>query len=475
MVSGRIVYRKIKNKIEELEKQNEGYSKKIYAHEEKISSLTEEREEIYLRLAQTYLPQLDAESVESTLKEVQGEVKRIFQEKRNRRKNLETLIGSCMEERSLLKEKLETITEQLEDKVKEREGTKKRVYNELKDNKEYSEFKDYAVIVDKKLSKNKKVYKEFKTDVEKKLKTYKENNLFAYLLNKGFDTENYEGNFITKRLDSLIAGLVNYTKAKQNYDFLTLTPVDMKEEVDGIEKELKDTIKKMQRIESKVAEDHELPKILEQGTKLGKTRESILADITQKDAEQDEYNNERKRLDSIRGEYHKEALNKLKTFLKGRDISELKARVHRTESEEDDNLVNKLEKIDQDIKEEKENIKRFKTEQSDLSKKLTNLNKTETSYRKRDWDSGRSYFNGNLDIDALLVGYLMGKFSSDDLDKEIKDNHHFSHDDASYSSSSYSSGSRDNDSYHSSDSSSDSSFSSGGGFGGGGFSTGGGF
>lgn len=80
MVSGSEVLNEITKRRNKAKQENDGYSAEIKALEGKIDEVIQEREDLYLKLAQTYLPALDAESLADTLSEVRVRVQELFQE-----------------------------------------------------------------------------------------------------------------------------------------------------------------------------------------------------------------------------------------------------------------------------------------------------------------------------------------------------------------------------------------------------------
>src|SRR3990170_75844 len=97
MTSGSSVYDEISSKISELESKVNTLNRNIYDSENDIDQLTNERERCYIKLAEVYLPDLDAQSVKQTLKEVQRDVEKIFQQKQERRKELDNLMQQSAE------------------------------------------------------------------------------------------------------------------------------------------------------------------------------------------------------------------------------------------------------------------------------------------------------------------------------------------------------------------------------------------
>ena len=136
-LTGQFVHERIKNTVAGLELQHDNFNSEIYSYEGKINALAEERETRYSTLATVYLPEMDARSIEATLKEVQATVQGIFLQKQNRRKRLDELLGTARNERALLEEKLDMVTENLNTKVAEREALEKTIAEELYENPDY--------------------------------------------------------------------------------------------------------------------------------------------------------------------------------------------------------------------------------------------------------------------------------------------------------------------------------------------------
>ena len=136
-ISGQDIHRKIKTKIKEVEGQYNDYSKDLELAESNITKLVNEREQTYISLAITYLPQMDADSVRNTLSEMQSEVERIYKEKQKRRKTLDQLILDTRNSTENLKDKLEEVDDVLNKKAQERDETLKIINEDLSNNDFY--------------------------------------------------------------------------------------------------------------------------------------------------------------------------------------------------------------------------------------------------------------------------------------------------------------------------------------------------
>src|SRR3989338_2243130 len=90
--SGYSVQGKIRSKIKEIEEKHEVLAAIVNDTEKNIEDYVKEREDIYTKLSVVYLPEMTAQAVNNTLKEAQAEVRKIFQEKQEKRTQLETRI-----------------------------------------------------------------------------------------------------------------------------------------------------------------------------------------------------------------------------------------------------------------------------------------------------------------------------------------------------------------------------------------------
>lgn len=473
-ISGSTVHKKIKEKVREVESQSEDLASQLYQVEQNITTLTAEREGCYSSLAAHYLPELDAQAVQTTLREVRGEVERVFKEKQERRSALEKLMKENRDRNHKLEDEVDGLTTQIEQQAQERDKTVGLISGDLQKNTDYTQRDEEAKKAEVRLQQYKRRVEEVEGEARKKLPAFEQNKIFNYLLKAGYGTSQYRRNGIRKRLDSWVAEKVAFGENKKCYDFLKSMPEMMKQEVARRQEELDKVVAEMEAIESEVEKQHGLPKIVAKAEKLMTQRQSLI----EKDKTQDEqyatYTREREEIDSKKDPYHVQAVQQIKSFLKSEQITDLRARAKQTKGTEDDRLVDRINSIDAEIRELKDKAKYVRTERDALSTRLDELRGIEKRFRSRDYEGSYSTFSNGFDINTLLVGYMLGKITSSDLNKQIDSSQH-TRTPSYHSSSDYSSSHR---SGHSSSSGFGGfgSFSSGGGFGGGGgFSSGSGF
>ncbi len=488
-ISGYSVQEKIRSKIKEIEEKHEVLAAIVSDTEKNIDDYVTEREDIYTKLSVTYLPEMTAQAVNNTLKEAQAEVRKIFQEKQEKRTQLETMMGDLKGNKKTLEKKLDDITQQLNQKASERDELQLKAAKELEENSKYRELDEKADKLALDVKKNRNRIDDFRKDAETKLKDYKDNKLFMYLTNRKFGTTKYVHDGIVKTLDEWVARIVNYEESGKNYRFLLGMPLLMDAEVKRKEEDLKPLVDEVSEIEKEVSYRLGLTKTIEEGSKIGKERQTILEDIAGLNEKYEKAAKERKELDNTKDKYHTEAVKKLKDLLKVGEIYELKKLAASTPGSDDDNLVKRIEEVDSQIKVSKDKIKDARKNRDEIYGKLEDLKNIEITYGKKDFESKRSYFDEDFDIDSLLMGYLLGEMKKDTLWGKIEGKQHFKPRET-YSNYSPSSTYRRRDDNDDDDSSGGSIFGggfggfggsigggsrpSGGGFGGGGFKSGGG-
>ena len=471
--SGYSVQGKIRSKIKEIEEKHEVLAAIVNDTEKNIEDYVKEREDIYTKLSVVYLPEMTAQAVNNTLKEAQAEVRKIFQEKQEKRTQLETMMDGFKGNKKTLEKKLDDVTQQLNQKASERDELQSKAAKELEENSKYRELDEKADKLALDIKKNRNRIDDFRKDAETKLKDYRENKLFMYLTNRKFGTAKYDHDGIIKTLDEWVARIVNYDESGKNYKFLIGMPLLMDAEVKRKEDDIKPLFDEVDKIEKEVSYRLGLTQVIEEGSKIGKERQSVLEDITVLNEKYEKAAKERKELDNTKDKYHTEAVKKLKDLLKGDEIYELKKLAASTPGSDDDNLVKRIEEVDSQIILSKNKIKDAKKNRDEIYNKLEDLKNIEVTYGKKDFESKRSYFDDGFDIDSLFMGYLLGEIKKDSLWSEIENKQHFKPKET-YSNYSPSTTYRGRDDDDDDDSPSGSIFGGGmGGFGGGGFGGGG--
>ena len=272
-ISGSSVHKKIKEKIQKVESQSEELVSQLYQTEQNLTNLTAERENCYISLAAHYLPELDSQAIQTTLKEVREDVERVFREKQERRSTIEGLMKDNRKKNHKLEEEIDTVTEQIEQQAQNRDKTLKLISEDLQKDANYTQRDEEAKKAEARLQQHKKRVEEVEGESSKKLPTFEKSKIFSYFLRNGYGTTEYQRRGLRKRLDSWAAEKINFDENKKCYDFLKSMPEMMKQEVARRQEELDHVVSEMEGIESDVEKRHGLPKIVARAEKLMNKRQ----------------------------------------------------------------------------------------------------------------------------------------------------------------------------------------------------------
>jgi len=469
-ITGRSVYNELVTRTRDVESKHEDLSRRLYDYEHNISSLTENRGEAFTRLALIYLPELEAQAIAGTIKEVQADVQGIFEEKRARREELEENMQGVLARRKSLGTSLEQVTEEIEAKSSEKNTLMDQAAKNLEGDQDYAVLLTQARSAGDVLEKHKARVQELEQEAKKKLPAFRQNKLFSYLLGKGYGTDEYGARGLIGVLDSFVARVVNYEGQKINFDRLNNVPQKAAALVAKEEASYNDLIGRGKVMEKEVFDRIGLTKVIGEGQALVKRRDRIQDDIEGTDSLYVTYTQERKELDNTKGAYHLAAIAKLKAYLKGETIASLKRKALETPSPEDDRLVENIERIDAQVRTLKDQAITVKSQRDVIAAKLEEFNGLQSQFTRNGYNSSDSRFRSGFDASSFILGMLTGQYSRDSVWTQMR-NHHYVYEPPAPTPT-YT--------HHSSDSGGFGGFgggghSSGGGFGGGGFSSGKGF
>ena len=328
--SGKNVHTQLKNQVCALELEHEGFASHIHDAEGGITRLTAEREDIYARLAGIYLPELTAQSVMDTLREVQATVRECYNEKQKRRATLVESLKENRARRAKEQEKLDQHTGSIEAKAAERTRIETILAETLRANSNYTRARVLADASQSPLQQYKARAKAFSDEAKTKAAVYESENLFKYLVKRGYNTEQYSAFAFTRFFDDRVAAAVNYREAKKSYDRLIALPTFMATEISRQQASLDKAVAELRRMEDETARGSGLETVIAEGQKLIEKRQLVQQSITALDADNSKQGEALQALDNTKDDYHRQALNQLRGFLRGETVVTLKERARAT-------------------------------------------------------------------------------------------------------------------------------------------------
>lgn len=463
MQTGRDIHRGMVRRIRRLRGRLDEQERHVDELQIEMAGMAERRAGAIRSLAEFHLPAMREDAVGTTIAEMESSVRAIFDEKKDRLREVERRIPGQREAVAAAEAALASVTKALDDTGEERARLARVVFEELQGIPRWQGLFERARLLEARVAASEKRRQAAEREQAEKVPAYDGDALFSYLAHRGYGTPSAVGNAFTRRLDSWVANATQYEDARVKYDFLNALPGHAAAVLEEDRAALATALPPLARLEEEVMDRSGLTPVLARGEQLYAEREAARREAREAEVTLRELTDELAALHDERGSYYESAIDGLETYLEGRTLDELVAMARATRDPRDDVQVGELLEIDGRLAELRAELADRRKERSLLAKRLAGLEGIRDRFEADDWNGRRSRFDDGLDINALLLGFVAGHHSSRHVHRMLGRNQHFlpvhGASPGGFGGVGFGAG----------------GFSSGGGFGGGGFSTGGGF
>ena len=465
MHDGRDIHRSMVRRIRKVRRRLETEERQVDTLLTELAEAGERRAATMRALAAFHLPEMSEEAVAGTLATMETSIRAIYDDKKDRMREVERLIPGQRDTVSEAETALARVTEALNDTGQERARLAHTVFEELQGMPHWQRLFKQVRRLEARVAASEKRHEAARREQADKVPAYERDPFFSYLRHRGHGTARATGNAVTRSLDRWVAGVVQYDDARAKYDFLNELPDHAAAALADDRAALEAAVPPLARLEGEVIDRAGLTPVLERGERLYREREEARRALRDAERVLRDLTDENAALHDERGSYYESAIDSLEAFLEGKTLEELLTMARATGDHRDDVLVGELGEIDARLAELRRELAEHKEERSRLADRLAGLERLRDEFEANDWNGRRSRFDDGLDINALLLGYLAGSHTHGHVHRVLGRNQHFAPVSDSFGGSGFGGGGFGGG-----------GFSSGGGFGGGGgFSTGGGF
>lgn len=463
MQTGRDIHHGIVRRIRRVRRALDERERSIDGLQVALGEAGERRCAAIRALAEFHLPAMREDAVAATLAGMESSVRAIFDEKKDRLREVEGRIPEQRDEVAAAEAALASVTEALNKTGEERARLARVVFEELQAMPRWHRLFERARLLEGRVAASEKRHEAAEREQAENAPAYEGDALFSYLAHRGYGTAGATGNVLTRRLDGWVAEVTHYEDARARYDFLNALPGHAAAVLEEDRAALATALPPLARLEEEVMDRNGLTPVLARGEQLYAGREAARKTVREAEAALRELTDELAALHDERGSYYESAIDGLEAFLEGRTLEELVAMARATRDPRDDALVAQLLEIDGRLTRLRGDLETRRKERTRLAERLAGLEEIRDRFEADDWNGRRSRFDDGLDINTLLLGFIAGHHSSRYVHRMLGRNQHFlpvhSSSGGGFGASGFGGG----------------GFSTGGGFGGGGFSTGGGF
>lgn len=237
---------------------------------------------------------------------------------------------------------------------------------------------------------------------------YEADPLFMYLWDRGYGTADYRGRGIVRTLDGWVARLVGFEAARRNYFMLLEIPRRLKEHVDQMRARADAELEALVEIEHAARDASEVPELEARYKNQREVVDGIDADIARIEARIAEIDARRAAFVAGTDEHFASAVNAMSENLSDDRLADLKAAAYRTPEPEDERIVERLQRIDEELDETEGARADLVALQKAADARLAELQEMRREFRRKRYDDYTSEFEDDDLFGTLLREFIRG-------------------------------------------------------------------
>jgi chromosome segregation ATPase len=381
--------------------------------EGQLRELVATRGTTLVELARHYLPEISRPNVERSFAEVRDELTAILAQKEQKARELHESLGASNEEAARTNAELDGVTDRLNEKVRRREELEARVADELKADPEFQRLSKAALEAEQILHRNEQRVEEIRREAAEKLPAFDASRLFRYLYDRGYATPQYRAHGLIARLDRWVARLIDFPRARKGYEYLRRVPAMVEDEVRRRRQPFDELMQQVEAIQEARADAVGLTAVLEEGLRLGEARDRLVQELARTREESGVLERSLADLGRQRNAYYERAIETLKGFMERAEARVLEQRARQSPEPQDDALVSQIVEVGRSIADLNARLGELALGRQAAEQGHRELEDLARRYRQANFDSERSFFDGDLDVSALIDGCSRGQVGAD--------------------------------------------------------------
>ena len=412
MITGRDTLQEINDHVLQAQSQIENADREMENLNARLSELRIEEADQFRQLAKFRLDEMSAGQVAARLDKVHHAVPTFLDQHKQALVELDDKLEQIKQSRQKLEQQRETGINVRDKAVETLQRQLEESKKKLEQDQGYQLQKEKAIRAAEVTRRADEKASQSEADLASKGEPYQEDSIFMYLWQRRYMTPDYRANGIIRSLDGWVARLIDYREARADYHMLNELPLRLREHADRAAEEAKRQQQALQALERQTAE--------EDGVGISQTAlEKAEAQLQQVN---DEIETHEKRYQELlaqkadfaagKDKYTQKAVEVLVAELESEDTLELYRQAQATPRPEDDAIVMRLHKLQQEQQETNKRISDLKADRQQQRKALEELTELAGKFRRSNYDAHHSSFPTNLGIGILLGEILRGGRSS---------------------------------------------------------------
>lgn len=404
MVKGPEALRRLDRSMRDIRDEERSLSRTSADASAKIARLREVESEQFLHLAKVRLDPKKRDEVTEYISRAEKEANSILKRHAGKLDEISELLADVDKDIETTRAKRDEAMSDFEQAQKKLDQLSTEVFADLDKDPAYAAQKqavEEAIATFDHANKKAEVAEQ---DREEKGAPYRNDPLFMYLFERGFNTGSYRANNITRMLDGWVARMVRYHDAKPNFVILNEIPMRLREHADQVQDEIDEEQQKLEALEDAAFDAHGGKQARETADRSEEIIGEIDARLVELEDKRDELVHRQRKFTQGQNPAYREAVDLLASGLQREGLEDLYAAARQTATREDDQIVRKIDAVRSEIISLETELRACKDRLKVLSERRRELEDIEWEFKQKRYD------RPSFDFDDDLVEDLLGEF-----------------------------------------------------------------
>lgn len=386
---------------------------------DRLLQVRNEESEAYRSLAEIRLGLADADPLVQRLKSIDASVRAALQRRSTLGAAIDTEVAALANESQALQGARALAAAALDERQKAFDAAAEATRARLEQTETYRKRLDAVQRAGEVVAAAESKTSQAEADRAEKGKPYEADELFQYLWKRGFGTSAYRAGFFARTMDSWVARLAGYDKARASFAMLNEIPRRLAEHARR-QRELAEAEK------ARLAELQDAA--LKEGEAGARGRELDEAEAKLDAIDERIEDNTKKLIDAhdrrarmIAGEDPaiQAATGVIESALRQQDLQTLRAQAESTRTGEDDAAVARLEKLETEEQRIVAALRQAKADQDKLRKDMAQIESLRRDYRRRGYNRGTFDDGAFGGAGGALLGSLLGQVLGGAISRDV--------------------------------------------------------
>ncbi len=252
---------------------------------------------------------------------------------------------------------------------------------------------------------------------------YEADPLFSYLWKRKFGTSDYQARGLIRAADSWVARMISFESARQNYFMLLEIPKRLKSHVEAMSNLAEADLEALVALEEAARSGSEVPALEARHKSAREDLDAVDADIARSEAEARTLDVRRAAFLNGEDEHFTRAMSAVSSELKDDSLADLKRAAFRTPEPEDELIVARLQRIDDELDDIEEVKSQLSGIQAAADNRVRDIQDLRAEFRRKRYDDYTSEFSDGDLFASMLLAFIGGALSSGGLWGQLDRNH----------------------------------------------------